>query len=70
MSRVTIGAARAYRPESRWSFRESWKQVRAFLELRRTRMALLQLDDQQLRDVGITRGMAREEARRSFLTDD
>lgn len=39
--------------------------VKSWLELRRTRQSLLELSDEQLRDVGITRRMADREAAKS-----
>ncbi|MCQ2004060.1 DUF1127 domain-containing protein [Rhizobium sp. NRK18] len=39
--------------------------VKSWLQLRRTRQSLLELSDEQLRDVGITRRMADREAAKS-----
>jgi uncharacterized protein YjiS (DUF1127 family) len=44
-----------------------WDAVRQSLELRRSRRALIRLGDHHLLDVGLTRAMAEDEARRSFM---
>lgn len=70
MERVTIRAREAHEVGSAWSFQAIWRAVAQELALRRSRLALLKLDDAHLRDIGLTRAMARDEAARSFLTDD
>lgn len=44
--------------------------VAAKMEKRRTRIHLSQLDDQQLRDIGITRRQAEAEIRKSLISLD
>ncbi|MEM1129748.1 MAG: DUF1127 domain-containing protein [Pseudomonadota bacterium] len=51
------------------SWRALWAELRRQYVLARTRKALLMLNDDQLRDIGVTRDAARAEARKSFLTD-
>ena len=41
-----------------------WQALRGALDLRRSRQALADLDDHLLRDIGLTRDEAREEAER------
>lgn len=43
--------------------------LEAWLAVRRSRLALLQLDDRLLRDIGVTRADALAEAARSQLAD-
>ena len=58
---------------SRGSFhpilRRAWRRYRAWLIKRHTRYALLELTDEQLRDVGLTRSEARREAGKSYFWD-
>lgn len=67
-SRVSIRAAGGFRRSFR--FADLWQDAVAWEALRRSRLALMRLDDDRLRDVGLTRRMARDEARRSLLTGD
>lgn len=46
-----------------------WLALRAHFIKRRTRLALLNLTDDELRDIGITRGEAHREIRKSFYWD-
>ncbi len=46
-----------------------WLTLRAHVIKRRTRLALLNLTDDELRDIGITRGEAHREIRKSFYWD-
>lgn len=64
--RVTIGTA----PSVPAIWTDFYRAAGTWLDLRRSRAALLKLTDTQLLDVGLTRAMAREEAARSFLTDE
>jgi uncharacterized protein YjiS (DUF1127 family) len=64
--RVSIRPVRLT-PAGRLRWRETIEQ---WLAMRRSRAALLKLSDQHVRDVGLTRAIAREEARRSFLIGD
>lgn len=41
------------------------RRIKNALRLRRQRLQLLQLSDAQLRDIGLTRAQAKDEARRS-----
>lgn len=43
-----------------------WREVHRALELRRQRRALLELDDRQLKDIGVTRQQALSEANKLF----
>ncbi len=58
---------------SRGSFhtilRRAWRRYRAWRIKRHTRYALLELTDEQLRDVGLTRSEARREAGKSYFWD-
>ena len=46
-----------------------WLALRAHIIKRRTRLALLNLTDDELLDIGITRGEAHREVRKSFYWD-
>jgi len=46
----------------------AWRRFFHILELRRQRYALLELDDHQLKDIGISREQALREANKSFWT--
>lgn len=46
-----------------------WLALRAHLIKRRTRLALLNLTDDELLDIGITRDEAHREVRKSFYWD-
>ncbi|MCQ4629558.1 DUF1127 domain-containing protein [Shinella sp. CPCC 100929] len=46
-----------------------WLALRAYCLKRRTRHALLELTDDELRDIGITRTEAHREVRKSFYWD-
>lgn len=67
MQRVTIRAREVGSP---WRLGAIWREIVQDLALRRSRRALLKLDDAHLRDIGLTRAMARQEAARSHLTDE
>lgn len=54
----------------RRGFGKVWAAVLRWHDLWRSRRALLRLSDTHLRDIGMTRAMARAEARLSFLADD
>ncbi|MGJ7038181.1 uncharacterized protein YjiS (DUF1127 family) [Shinella sp. BE166] len=47
----------------------TWLALRAHCLKRRTRHALLELTDDELRDIGITRTEAHREVRKSFYWD-
>lgn len=66
--RVSIRAAGGFRRSFR--FADLWQDAVAWDALRRSRLALMRLDEVHLRDIGITRAMARDEARKSLLTGD
>ncbi len=51
-------------------FAKVWTVALRWHDLWRSRRALLRLSDAHLRDIGLTRAMARDEVRRSFLADD
>lgn len=46
-----------------------WRTLRAWSVLRQTRRSLLDLTDEQLLDIGISRGEARREVSKSFYWD-
>ncbi|WP_411035814.1 DUF1127 domain-containing protein [Shinella sp. BYT-45] len=46
-----------------------WRAYRAWRIKRRTRHALLEMTDSQLRDIGVSRGEARREFAKSFYWD-
>lgn len=50
-------------------FRRAWHAYRAWALKRRTRYQLLELTDEQLLDIGISRSEARLETARSFYWD-
>ena len=47
----------------------AWNAVRAWYIKRQTRYHLLELTDEQLRDIGVSRGEARREVSKSFYWD-
>ena len=47
----------------------AWLVVRAWWIKRRTRHALIEMTEEQLRDIGITRSEARSEVGKSFYWD-
>lgn len=51
-------------------FANVWTAALHWHDLWRSRRALLRLSDAHLRDIGLTRAMARDEVRLSFLADD
>lgn len=51
-------------------FARLWTAALQWHDLWRSRRALLRLSDAHLRDIGLTRAMARDEVRLSFLADD
>ena len=67
----TISVAGSLRNRS--SFRvvlhRSWLVCHAWLMKRRTRHALLEMTEDQLRDIGISRSEAQREVRKSFYWD-
>ncbi|GMB82317.1 hypothetical protein NN6n1_31000 [Shinella zoogloeoides] len=63
------GAAAKPRGSFRPIFRRAWRVYRAWRIKRHTRYALLELTDEQLRDVGLTRSEARREAGKSYFWD-
>lgn len=53
----------------RATFHRVWLACRAWCVKRRTRRSLLELTDEQLRDIGISRSEAQREIRKSFYWD-
>ena len=51
------------------SFQRGWRACRARYVKRRTRYCLLDLTEEQLQDIGISRDEARREAGKSFYWD-
>ena len=50
-------------------FSRGWRAGRAWYVKRRTRYALLELTEEQLQDIGISRSEARREIEKSFYWD-
>lgn len=50
-------------------FHRAWLAVRAWWLKRRTRQALIEMTEDQLRDIGITRSEAQREIGKSFYWD-
>ena len=63
------GAAAKPRGSFRQILRRAWCVYWAWRIKRHTRYALLELTDEQLRDVGLTRSEARREAGKSYFWD-
>lgn len=49
--------------------KRAWLAVRAWMLKRRTRQALIEMTEDQLRDIGITRSEAQREIGKSFYWD-
>ena len=62
-------AAPADRPSLRAVLPRAWRACRAWYVKRRTRYSLLDLTEEQLQDIGISRAEARREAGKSFYWD-
>ncbi len=60
MTRIAVAAPRL---ATRWA---PLRRLMAWLQVRRDRVTLADLDDALLRDIGITRAQAMSEARRPF----
>ncbi|MCJ8052032.1 DUF1127 domain-containing protein [Shinella curvata] len=54
---------------TRGLFHRAWLAVRAWWLKRRTRQALIEMTEDQLRDIGITRSEAQREIGKSFYWD-
>lgn len=63
----TLSAPASVRLWRQWP-RELWRRFRRARELQRQRRALMELDQHQLKDIGLTREQALREANKLFWT--
>ena len=69
MDAIFVESGLKSRHSLREMFSRAWLALRARSVKRRTRHTLVEMTDEQLHDIGVTRGEARREIEKSFYWD-